>query len=207
MKYAGIKSRRPGRRAAGAAAVILVSGVAVAGVAYSRWEHPRDNVSGAAGTAADPPPPAPAGRSAPIPPEAMLNGSYRLTLEDSRSKYVHSSAADWAVGSADVVGYIKFSTRCTGSTCVATSAPTSDPRGPAAGLTVETMVWESGRWSSRQAPIPDGDGIDKSTTILRPDGRHGFLGTTTDTIVSGPHAGAERIAPVLLTLRFDPANL
>lgn len=206
MNYAGIKNRRLVRRAAGTVAVILVSGVAVAGVVYSRWESPRDNGSGAPRTAADPPT-APASRTAPIPPRAMLNGSYRLILEDSRSKYVDSSPAEWAPGSADIVGYIEFSTRCVGTTCVATSAPTSDARVPAAGLTVETMVWESGRWSSRQKPVPDGDGLDASSTILRPDGRHGFRGTTTDTIISGPHAGAERIAPVVLTPRFDPANL
>lgn len=134
----------------------------------------------------------------------MLNGQYRLTLEDSKSTYVDSSASQWSSGSVDHVGYIKFSTQCTGDECIATSIPTSDPD---SGQTVETLVWGSGQWSSREKPITDGDGLDESTTVLHFDGRNGFQGTTTDTIISGPHTGAELIAPVVLTPRFDPANL
>jgi len=74
----------------------------------------------------------------------MLNGSYRLTLQDSRSQYVRSTAADWSAGAVDYVGYIHFSTKCSGSECVATSSATSEPNSPTLGQTVETMVWASG---------------------------------------------------------------
>lgn len=188
------------------AAILAVLGVAAAAIGFGGWRLERHDAAKPvrvdATAARVPTKPTPA-----IPPEAMLNGSYRLTLEDSQSKYVDSSAADWSTGSADYVGYIQFSTQCTGSTCVATSSPTSDPNSPALGRTVETMVWASGKWSSRETPVPDGDGMDESSTILRSDGRRGFLGTTTDTIISGPHTGAELIAPVVLTPTFDPANL
>jgi hypothetical protein len=72
---------------------------------------------------------------------------------------------------------------------------------------VETLAWVDGKWLSRPNPMPDGDGIDNPTTVLYPDGHGGFRGTTTDTIVSGPHAGAQLSAPILLTPRFDPENL
>jgi hypothetical protein len=137
----------------------------------------------------------------------MLNGSYRLTLQDSRSQYVRSTAADWSAGAVDYVGYIHFSTKCSGSECVATSSATSEPNSPTLGKTVETMVWASGAWSSRESPMPDGDGMDESSTVLRPDGHRGFTGMTTDTIISGPHAGAQLSAPVVLTPTFDPQNL
>jgi hypothetical protein len=198
-----LKGRRHFRRAFGVAAVL---GVVAAGVGFGGWEIGRHQQAPAAQIAAKPPS-APVEPKPPMPPEAMLNGSYRLTLEDSQSKYVHSSATDWSSGSVDYVGFIQFSTKCAGSECVATSTPTSDPNSPALGKTVETMVWVSGKWASRENPMPDGDGMDESSTILRSDGRRGFLGTTTDTIISGPHAGAEISAPVVLTPRFDPANL
>lgn len=106
-------------------------------------------------------------RSHRFPREELLNRQYRLTLEDSQSTYVDSSASQWSSGSVDHVGYIKFSTQCLGDQCIATSIPTSDPD---AGQTVETLVWSAGEWSSREKPITDGDGLDESTTTLHFDG-------------------------------------
>jgi hypothetical protein len=193
------KAGRRFRRALGVAGVVLAVSGAV--VTVSNWSAARHDRAPSATT------PAPVQPKPPIPPEAMLNGSYQLTLEDSQSKYLHSSASDWLSGSVDYVGYIQFSTQCTGSECVATSTPTSDPNSPALGKTVETMVWVAGKWASREKPMSDGDGLDESSTVLRSDGHRGFLGTTTDTIISGPHVGAEISAPVVLTPRSDPANM
>jgi hypothetical protein len=175
----------------------------IAGVECVDWGPERHSGTESAPTVVNPELP-PVKPKPPIPPEDMLNGQYRLTLEDSKSTYIDSSASQWSSGSVDHVGYIKFSTQCAGDECIATSIPTSDPD---AGQTAETLVWVSGQWSSREKPILDGDGLDESTTVLHFDGRNGFQGTTTDTIISGPHAGAELIAPVVLTPRFDPANL
>jgi hypothetical protein len=200
------RSRRRFRLGVGAVgAVSAVLGV-VAAVGLGGWEITEHNGPESTLPAIESAP-SPVKPTPPMPPEAMLNGSYRLTLEDSQSKYVRSTAADWSAGSVDYVGYIQFSTKCIGSECVATSSPTTDPTSPALGKTVETMVWTSGRWSSRQRPMPDGDGTDESSTILRSDGHRGFLGMTTDTIISGPHTGAQLSAPVVLTPTFDPANL
>jgi hypothetical protein len=196
--------RKALRRALGVSVVALavLAGVVVVG----NWGIGRHDQPSSAPVATKPAPAAVTPKPL-IPPEAMLNGSYRLTLEDSQSKYLHSSASDWSSGSVDYVGYIQFSTQCTGSECVATSTPTSDPNSPALGKTVETMVWVAGKWASREDPMPEGDGLDESSTVLRSDGHRGFLGTTTDTIISGSHAGAEISAPVVLTPRLDPANL
>jgi hypothetical protein len=183
--------------------VLSVLGVVIAGVECGGWGPERHAGVESAPTGVNPELPA-VKRKPPIPPEEMLNGQYRLTLEDSKSTYVDSSASQWSSGSVDHVGYIKFSTQCTGDECIATSIPTSDPD---SGQTVETLAWVSGEWSSREKPITDGDGLDESLTVLHFDGRNGFQGTTTDTIISGPHTGAELIAPVVLTPRFDPANL
>lgn len=195
------------RRAAGIATLILaVVGVVATSVGFSGWGFDRHHraESGPAVVRAAPVPvkPKPA-----IAPDAMLNGQYQLTLEDSRSTYMNSSASQWSSGSVDHMGYIRFSTQCTASECVATSTPPNDPNSPESGNTVETLIWVAGGWSSRENPMPDGDGLDESKTVLYPDGRGGFRGTTTDTIISGPHAGAELAAPVVLTPRFDPANL
>jgi hypothetical protein len=193
-------SRRPARVAAAALSVL---GVAIAGVECGGWGFERHSRAEPAPSVVKPTP-SPDNVRPPIPPDEMLNGQYRLTLEDSKSTYIDSSASQWSAGSVDHVGYIKFSTQCTGDECTATSIPTGDPD---SGQTVETLVWVSGEWSSREKPITDGDGLDESTTVLHFDGRNGFQGTTTDTIISGPHTGAELIAPVVLTPRFDPANL
>jgi hypothetical protein len=199
------KGGRPLRRVLGVSVVSLAV-LAAAAVVVSNRATVRHEQARSAQVAAKPAPAAVTPKPL-IPPEAMLNGSYRLTLEDSQSKYLHSSASDWSSASVDYVGYIQFSTQCTGSECVATSTPTSDPNSPALGKTVETMIWVSGKWASREDPMPEGDGLDESSTVLRSDGHRGFLGTTTDTIISGSHAGAEISAPVVLTPRFDPANL
>lgn len=199
--------RRLSRRVAGIAALILaVIGVGTVGVGLNSWRLEPQHVA-QPGSAVVTPVPAPVTATPPIPPEDMLNGQYQLTLEDSRSTYVDSTASQWSAGSADHLGFIRFSTECRDFKCVATSTPPGGPNSPASGNIVETMIWASGEWSSRQSPVPDGDGIDTSETVLRPDGRGGFLGTTTDTIISGPHRGAQLRAPVLLTPKFDPANL
>jgi hypothetical protein len=197
--------RKAFRRALGVTGVLLAV-LAAAAVVVSNRAIGRHEQARSAQVAASPAPASVTPKPL-IPPEAMLNGSYRLTLEDSQSKYLHSSASDWSSGSVDYVGYIQFFTQCTGSECIATSTPTTDPNSPALGKTVETMVWVSGKWASREDPMPEGDGLDESSTVLRSDGHRGFLGTTTDTIISGPHAGAEISAPVVLTPRVDPANL
>jgi hypothetical protein len=195
------------RRAIGLAAVILAVLVVVAvGLTFSGWGIGPQHLPSSAPTWVKPAP-APVRPTPPIPSEVMLNGQYQLTVEDSQSTYVDSTASEWSSGFVDYVGFIQFSTKCTGSKCVATSTPMSDPNSPALGKNVETMVWASGEWSSRESPMPDGDGMDESSTILHSDGRRGFLGTTTDTIISGPHTGAQLSAPVVLTPRFDPANL
>jgi hypothetical protein len=202
-----IDGRWLSRRAVSVAALILaVSGAATATVELNAWRLERHHLTESA-PAVVKPVPAPVKPIPPIPPEDMLNGQYQLTLEDSHSTYMDSTASQWSSGSIDHVGYIRFSTQCTGSECVATSTPPNDPNSPASGNTVETLVWASGQWSSRESPMPDGDGLDESTMVLHPDGRSGFLGTTTDTIISGPHTGAELIAPVVLRPKFDPANL
>lgn len=193
-------SRRP---VVAAAAAISVLGVVLAGVEFGGWAFERHSRADSAPSVANPELPS-VESNPPIPPEDLLNGQYRLTLEDSQSTYVDSSASQWSSGSVDHVGYIKFSTQCLGDQCIATSIPTSDSD---AGQTVETLVWSAGEWSSREKPITDGDGLDESTTTLHFDGRNGFKGTTADTIISGPHTGAELIAPVVLTPRFNPANL
>lgn len=191
------------RRAVGGATLFLaVAGVAATGVGLSGWGFERHHRAQSAPAVVKPATPKPL-----IPPDLMLNGQYQLTLEDSKSTYVDSSASQWSAGSVDHVGYIRFSTQCTGSECVATSTPPDDLNAAASGITVETLIWASGKWSSQESPIPDGDGMDESTTVLRADGRGGFRGTTTDIIISGPHAGAQLAAPVVLTPRFDPTSL
>jgi len=195
------------RRVAGIAALILAMlGVVATGAELSGWRlEPHHGAESA--PAIVKPAPAPVRSKPSIPYDAILNGQYQLTLEDSQSKFVDSSATQWSSGSVDHVGYIQFSTQCTGSVCVATSTPPSDPIAPESGNTVETLVWASGEWSSRENPVPDGDGVDESETVLYADGRGGFRGTTTDTIISGPHVGAQLAAPVVLKPRFDPGNL
>jgi hypothetical protein len=199
---AGNDGRWPWRRAVGVSAVL---GVVAAGAGFGGWGLERHHRAESA-AAVVAPTPAPVKPKPPMPPpEAMLNGQYQATLQDSQSTYVDSSASQWSSGSADYVGYILFSTRCTDTGCVATSTPPSNPF--TSETTVETMVWADGEWASRPNPTPDGDGIDHPTTVLYSDGHGGFRGTTTDTIVSGPHAGAQLIAPIVLTPRFDPENL
>jgi hypothetical protein len=187
--------------------VVLVL-IALGGVAtclgINGWGAGRSHPAGPALPTAKP---APVQSRSPIPPHAVLNGEYRLTLEDSKSMYVRSSPSEWSPGSADHTGYIDFSTSCAGADCIATSTVPDIPNTSPLGSTDETMVWVSGEWSSREKPTPDGDGMDESSTILYPDGHDGFRGTTTDTIISGPHAGAQLIAPVVLTPVLDPTNL
>jgi hypothetical protein len=188
------------RRAVGVAAVL---GVVAAGAGFGCWGLERHHWAEPTPVAVTP---APVESKPPMPPpEAMLDGQYQVILQDSQSTYVDSSAAQWSSGSADYVGYILFSTRCTNTGCVARSAPPSNPF--SSETTAETLVWADGEWSSRPNPMPDGDGMDHPTTVLYPDGHGGFRGTTTDTIVSGPHAGAQLTAPLVLTPRFDPENL
>ncbi len=195
------------RRAVGVAAVILaVFGVVATGVVFSGRGLERHHQAESAPPDVTPALP-PSNPKPPIPPGAMLNGQYRLTLEDSKSTYVDSSPSEWSAGPVDYVGYIQFSTQCTGRNCVATSTAPSIPDSSPSEKTVETLVWVSGKWSSRANPIPDGGALDESTTVLYSNGRSGFRGTTTDTIISGPHAGARLIAPVVLTPTLDPTNM
>lgn len=180
--------RRRHKLALAGAAVLLAAATLAAGVVLGRETASRPaTAAGPAPSAGAVPGPVTA---APAPPDARLDGSFRLETE--RSKQTYNDVAD--PQPPDIRTWWAFRSSCGPQACSAAAAQLDDndhSRAMSPGGGVFFLQFTDGQWLSQPVDLdfpcfgPDGSQATQSTTLvlsLRPQSRGDFVGEETVTV-------------------------